>query len=78
MSAFAFRLEQVDGTPADPPMVRVSVPNWAPGDTIPLGLRMLRVVEVRQDEPDENPVLVVEDLAPGRPTWNLPMRRGDT
>jgi hypothetical protein len=28
MSAFAFRLEQVDGTPADPPMVKVSVPNW--------------------------------------------------
>ena len=37
-------------------------PNWQPGDTIPLGRdRTLRVVEVRQDEPDANPVLVVED-----------------
>jgi hypothetical protein len=62
MSAFAFRLEQVDGTPADPPMVKVSVPNWQPGDTISLGGgRSLRVVQVRSDDPDENPTLVVVD-----------------
>lgn len=63
--AFAFRLEQRDGTPADPPTLSVSVPNWQPGDTIALGRnRALRVVEVRQDDPDENPVLVVEDMDP--------------
>jgi hypothetical protein len=66
MSAFAFRLEQVDGTPADPPMVKVSVPNWQPGDTISLGRgRSLRVVQVRSDDPDENPTLVVVDDSAG-------------
>jgi hypothetical protein len=60
--AFSFRLEQRDGTPADPPTLSTGVPIWAPGHTIPLGARTLRVVEVRQDEPDENPVLVVEDM----------------
>lgn len=60
--AFSFRLEQRDGTPADPPKLSAAVPNWAPGDTIPLGARTLRVLDVRQDEPDQNPVLVVEDM----------------
>ena len=60
---FAFRLEHSDGTAADPPNFRTSVPNWEPGDTIPLGAeRTLRVVEVRAGaEPDDDPVLVVED-----------------
>jgi hypothetical protein len=31
------------------------------GDTIPLGRRTLRVVDVRDDETDQPPVLVVED-----------------
>ena len=62
MSAFAFRLEQVDGTPADPPTVSVSVPNMQPGDTISLGGgRSLRVVQVRNDDPDENATLIVVD-----------------
>jgi hypothetical protein len=26
----AFRLEQEDGTPADPPVLRTAVPNWQP------------------------------------------------
>jgi hypothetical protein len=60
--AFSFRLEQRDGTPADPPTLSTAVPNWAPGNMIALGVRTLRVVEVRQDEPDENPVLIVEDV----------------
>jgi hypothetical protein len=37
MGGFAFRLEREDGSPADPPTSTVAVPNWAPGDTIPLG-----------------------------------------
>jgi hypothetical protein len=59
--AFTFKLEHEDGTPADPPVLHTAVPNWAPGDTIPLSAeRALRVVEIRSSKPDENPVLVVE------------------
>jgi hypothetical protein len=43
---FAFRLEAQDGTPADPPMFSTAVPNWRAGDTVPLGKRVLRVVDV--------------------------------
>ncbi|HKC22150.1 MAG TPA: hypothetical protein VKB64_06510 [Gaiellaceae bacterium] len=35
---------------------------WRTGDTIPLGARTLRVVDVRQTDPDEPPILVVEDI----------------
>ena len=34
---FTFKLERLDGTPADPPKFRSAVPNWRVGDTIPLG-----------------------------------------
>jgi len=34
---FTFKLEQEDGTPADPPTLHTAVPNWQIGDTIPLG-----------------------------------------
>jgi hypothetical protein len=62
MGAFLYRLEQEDGTPADPPVLRIAVSAWSPGDTIPLGRnRSLRVTEVRPaDELDDDPVLVVE------------------
>jgi hypothetical protein len=29
---FTFKLEQTDGTPAEPPSFRSAVPNWRPGD----------------------------------------------
>ena len=51
--AFTFKLEHADGTPADPPTLHTAVPNWRPGDTIPL-----RVTDVR-DESDGR-VLVIE------------------
>jgi hypothetical protein len=41
--------------------IRTAVPNWRPGDTIPLAGRSLRVVEVRE-EADQTPRLVVEDV----------------
>jgi hypothetical protein len=63
MGAFLYRLEQKDGTPADPPTLKTAVPEWRPGDTIPLGGRTLRVLAVRDDDADQAPVLVVEDLA---------------
>jgi hypothetical protein len=57
--AFTFTLEHVDGTPADPPTFTTVAPTWRAGDTIPLGRRALRVIEVRDGEPDEPTVLVV-------------------
>jgi hypothetical protein len=59
---FTFTLENEDGSPAEPSTFATAVPNWRPGDTIPLGKdRTLRVIEVRNgSEPDGDPVLVVE------------------
>jgi len=46
---FTFKLELEDGTPADPPTFTAAVPDWKPGDTIPLGPgRSLRVLESRE------------------------------
>jgi hypothetical protein len=39
------------------------VPNWRAGDTIALGARSLRVVDVRDDDPDQPPAVVVEDVS---------------
>jgi hypothetical protein len=62
MSGFTYRLEHEDGTPADPPTFHTVVPNWRPGDTIPLGAgKALRVIAVRDDDTDRPPALVVED-----------------
>jgi hypothetical protein len=60
--AFLFRLETEDGLPAEPPTLATAVPNWRAGDTIPLGRRMLRVVCIRDEDADQPPVLVVEDV----------------
>jgi hypothetical protein len=56
---FTFKLVKEDGTPAEPATLHTAVPNWSPGDTIPLGpvKGALRVVEVR---PEGAPVLIVE------------------
>jgi hypothetical protein len=48
--ASTFELQLADGTPADPPTLTTAAPLWRPGDTIPLGARSLRVVEVRDAE----------------------------
>jgi hypothetical protein len=59
--AFVFRLETRDGVPAEPPTLTSAVPNWSSSDTIPLGAgRMLRVVDVRDVDADEPPVLIVK------------------
>jgi hypothetical protein len=34
-----FKLERIDGTPADPPSFKTTVLAWKPGDTIPLSAR---------------------------------------
>jgi hypothetical protein len=51
-------------TPAEPKTFKTAVPNWSPGDTIPLGQgKVLRVVAIRDDDADRPPTLVVEDLS---------------
>jgi hypothetical protein len=58
--AYKFKLETRDGAPADPPKFETAVLNWRPGDTIPLGGRSLRVLDLRAG--DEEVVLVVEEV----------------
>ena len=58
--AFTFRLETADGAPAEPATLNAAVPNWRVGDEIPLGKRTLRVIDKRDDDADQPPVLVVE------------------
>jgi hypothetical protein len=65
MAGFLFRLETVEGEPAEPLTLSAAVPNWRPGDTIPLGKRTLIVLSKRDDHGDQPPVLVVEDVAEG-------------
>jgi hypothetical protein len=58
--SFTFTLEHEDGSPAEPSTFKTVIPNWNPGDTIPLGRdRTLRVIATRADGDDA--VLVVED-----------------
>lgn len=61
MAGFLFRLETVEGEPAEPPTLSAAVPDWKPGDTISLGKRTLRVVALRDVDGDSPPVLVVEE-----------------
>jgi hypothetical protein len=62
MAAFTFRLEPADNAFVDPPTFRAAVPNWRAGDLIRLGGRSLRVVDVRDDDADQAPTFVVEDV----------------
>jgi hypothetical protein len=65
---YQFRLQRTDGSPADPLTFRSSTLNWRPGDKIYLtGERTLRVLGIRDDDADQPPALVVEDL-PGSAT----------
>ena len=59
---FTFKLQQPDGTPAEPPSITVAVPNMRRGDTIPVDRdRVLRVVgSVAGTEPHDDDVLIVE------------------
>jgi hypothetical protein len=64
MSAFIYTLEHRDGTPADPPMFKTAVATWRPRDVIPLEPdRSLRVVAIRDDDADQPPTLLVEDMS---------------
>jgi hypothetical protein len=63
MAGFLFRLETVEGDPAQPSTLECAVPTWSLGDRIHLGLghRTLIVVGKRDDDADRPPVLVVEE-----------------
>ena len=63
MAGFLFRLETADGAPAEPRQLESVVSRWDAGDTIHLGRRTLRVIGKRDDDADQAPVLVVEDVA---------------
>jgi hypothetical protein len=63
MAGFLFRLETVDGSPASPSKLESAVPNWRAGDVISLERRQLRVIGKRDDDADQPPVLIVEDVA---------------
>jgi hypothetical protein len=61
---FTVRLEQADGTPAEPSSIESTVTNWRTGDTIPITAgRALRVVGIVATDENEPPVLIVEDVA---------------
>jgi hypothetical protein len=60
---YSFRLQRTDGTPADPPTYRSLTLSWKQGDEIPIRPgRTLRVLGVRDDDADQPPVLVVEEM----------------
>jgi hypothetical protein len=59
-----FKLERLDGTPADPPSLETTELVWSPGDRIHISAdRTLQVVRRYHDEADDLPVLVVDDLS---------------
>ena len=61
---FTFKLEQADGTPAEPPTIQSTVTNWRVGETIPIRRgRTLRVVGIVVSDDDEPSRLIVEDVA---------------
>ena len=62
MAGFIFRLERVGGSPAEPSTLEAAVPNWRAGDVISLGRRQLRVIGTRDEDADQVPVLIVEDI----------------
>jgi hypothetical protein len=61
MAGFLFRLETVEGDPAEPRTLECAVPTWSLGDGIDLGHRALVVVGKREGDADRPPVLVVEE-----------------
>jgi hypothetical protein len=62
MAGFHFSPTTANGTTADPPTLSTAVPNWTIGSMIYLGGRTLRVIGRRDDEADQPPALIVEDV----------------
>jgi hypothetical protein len=65
---YHFRLQRTDGSPADPPTYRSSTLNGGRATRFRFSAeRTLRVLSVRDDDADQPPALVVEDI-PGSAT----------
>src|SRR5215213_9219100 len=64
MAGFLFRLEK-ETARSGTVDAECGGPKLATGDPICLGRRTLRVVAVRDEDADQPPVLVVEDVSPG-------------
>jgi hypothetical protein len=62
MAGFLFRLETADGASAEPSTLTAAVPDWPIGSVICLGKRTLRVIGKRDDDADQPPVLVVQEV----------------
>ena len=62
MSGFLFRLVTVEREPGDAPRLSAAVPNRNVGDTMHVRGRTVRVVGRRDDDGDQPPVLVVEEM----------------
>jgi hypothetical protein len=62
MAGFLFRLETVEGEPAEPATLSNAVADWKPGHAIRPGRRTLRVVAVQGRGRRSPPVLVVEGV----------------
>jgi hypothetical protein len=61
---FTFKLDRLDGTPAEPPTIESTVLSWHLRRHDPSGVEQdLQVVRVRDEDADQPPVLVVADLA---------------
>jgi hypothetical protein len=59
--AFRFRLDNEDGTPADPPVLHMAVPNWSAA-TRSGSTPLRRFGQSRPVFATEEPVLVVEPV----------------
>jgi hypothetical protein len=56
MAGFIYRLEFQDGTTADPPTFQTAVPNWQPGDLLPLSAGgALRVIAIGDNDAYQPP-----------------------
>ena len=55
MAEFLFRLETVEGEPAEPASFSAAVPNWRVGDRIYFGHKTVAVVGKRDDDADQPP-----------------------
>lgn len=62
MAGFLFRPELESGAAADPRTLSAARPDWPVGSQIHSRGRTLRVVGARDDDGDQPPVLVVEEV----------------
>jgi hypothetical protein len=64
---FTFRMQLLDGTPADPPQLVSAVPNWSVGDPVRVGADVrFTITGVSYDEQTDTTTWIV-----------IPVRNGD-